>query len=71
MKVLCATPECKWCDEDYYCTAEEVHLSSTSIMTVWEGRQELWRCKQFEMSERARAVKEFVGRMIGGRSNDE
>lgn len=39
MKVLCATPECKWCDEDYYCTAEEVHLNSASIMTMWDGRQ--------------------------------
>lgn len=52
--LLCASADCKWNGDDNYCTAEEVHLNDMSIMTMHDGRQHLWRCKQYEMSDMAK-----------------
>ena len=63
--VVCASADCKWCDEDNYCTAGEIHLNDMSIMTLWEGRQHLWRCKQYEMSDRAKQMLSDFERLCG------
>ena len=56
MKLFCATSECKYNDDHNQCTAHEVYLNDLSIMTVWEGRQHLWKCRQFEMSDDAKRI---------------
>lgn len=67
--VVCASADCKWCDEDNYCTAGEIHLNDMSIMTLWEGRQHLWRCKQYEMSDRAKQMFSDFDRLCRERMN--
>ena len=56
MSVYCGAIDCVHNSNTNRCTAKKVVLSSHSVMTVWEGRQEFWRCKQYEMSEEARRV---------------
>lgn len=55
-KVICASAECKYNADDNSCTCDEVYLNDLSIMTVWEGRQHLWRCKSFEENEHFKEV---------------
>lgn len=59
-KITCACFDCKYCSPNAECTAEEIKLTSGNIATVWEGGQDVWWCKSFEMSEEA---KEFAERM--------
>lgn len=56
MSVYCAAIECKYHSETNRCTAEEIILSSHSVITVWDGRQEFLKCKQYEMSEEYKAL---------------
>ena len=57
-KVICASYECKYNTDDNTCIYDEVYLNDLSIMTVYEGRQHLWRCKQYEKSEEAKRMEE-------------
>ena len=56
MSVYCAAVECKNHSDTNRCTAKKITLSSHSIMTLWDGRQEFLKCKQYEMSEDYKAV---------------
>ena len=59
MKVICATVDCKHNDK-YLCTLDEISLSDHSIVTVWEGRQHFWRCKNYEENEQSKRIKEIL-----------
>ena len=61
MSVYCAAVECKYHSDTNRCTAKKVTLSSHSVMTVWNGRQEFLKCKQYEMSEEYKAVLKQIG----------
>ena len=50
MIVYCASSECKYNSNTGRCTAKRVDLTWHSISTVWDGRQEFWKCKQYEKS---------------------
>ena len=56
MSVYCAALECKYHGDTNRCTAKNIILSSHSVMTVWNGRQEFLKCKQYEMSEEYKAL---------------
>ena len=56
MSVYCAAVEYKNHSDTNRCTAKKITLSSHSIMTLWDGRQEFLKCKQYEMSEDYKAV---------------
>lgn len=56
MSVYCAALECKYHSDTNRCTAKKITLSSHSVMTVWNGRQEYLKCKQYEMSEEYKAI---------------
>ena len=56
MSVYCAAVECKNHSDTNRCTAKKITLSSHSIMTLWDGRQEFLKCKQYEMSEDYKAI---------------
>ena len=55
MSVYCAALDCKYHSVTNRCTAKKIILSSHSVMTVWNGRQEFLKCKQYEMSEESKA----------------
>lgn len=65
MSVYCAAVECKNHSDTNRCTAKKITLSSHSIMTLWDGRQEFLKCKQYEMSEDYKAVMAVI-RMAEG-----
>lgn len=45
-KITCACFDCKYCNPNAECTAKEIKLTSGNIATVWEGRQDVWWCKE-------------------------
>lgn len=53
-KITCACFECKYCNDNAQCTAKEIKITHGNIATVWDGRQDVWWCKSFEMSEEAK-----------------
>ena len=70
--VFCATIECKY-NTSGECKKEAISLSGESCMTLWQGRQQFWRCKDFEMSEEAAEMFAKFDKMIkeSKRSKDE
>ena len=62
MSVYCAATDCKHNSKTGRCTAKRVTLSWHSVNTVWQGRQEFWKCKQFEQSYDAKAMSEFISK---------
>lgn len=54
----CAAIDCKYNGTGYGCTAKNVWLLESYDMTAPEGRQHLWRCKQYEQSERAKEIEQ-------------
>lgn len=50
-KIYCADASCSFRNDKGACTAKNVKLSWHSVMTMWEGRQEYWKCKTREISE--------------------
>jgi len=66
MSVYCASSECKYNSNTGRCTAKRVDLTWHSISTVWDGRQEFLKCKQYEMSDGyATLMKQFGGMKMG------
>lgn len=58
-KIKCAAVECKYNSNNNYCTADKtVMLTAHSVMTVWDGRQDFWKCKNFVMSDECREIAE-------------
>ena len=58
--VVCASLDCKYNDENHFCTMDEISLSDHFIHTVWDGVQHLWRCKCYEESDVAKQIKELL-----------
>jgi len=58
MTVCCAAFDCKYNNDKCRCTAQTLNLSSHSIMTVWEGRQDFLKCKNYEISDEAKRIME-------------
>lgn len=61
MSVYCGAIECKYNNDRNRCTAGKIVLSSHSVMTVWEGRQDFWKCKNFELSDQSKAILAALG----------
>jgi len=66
MSVYCAAVNCKYHSDTNRCTAKRITLSSHSILTLWNGRQDFWKCKQYEMSDEYKAVFEQIGQAEEG-----
>jgi hypothetical protein len=58
-KVICAAVECKY-NKNSICKAKQINLTAGNIATVHEGRQDMWRCKMYELSEFAKKVDKFL-----------
>ena len=59
-KVYCAAMDCEFNSDKGLCTAKSIALSSASVMTVWEGRQDYNKCKTFQKSQEAIRIQEIV-----------
>lgn len=65
-RVECAAIECKY-NNDCICTRESINLSNHQMHTVYEGVQNLWRCKQFEKSDEARRIEKMWKELLESR----
>lgn len=65
-EIICACFDCKFCNENAQCTAKEIKLTSGNIATVWEGRQDVWWCKSFEMSDEAKVFQQRIKEILKG-----
>ncbi len=64
MSVYCAAIDCKYNGTANRCTAKRIELSAHSVMTLWEGRQEFWKCKSYEMSEESKRIMNQFKKMM-------
>ena len=71
MKVTCASVECKYNGKNYQCTKNHINLSSHSIMTYWDGRQEFWKCKNYEPSTAYQEMLQEIANVFGGDVNED
>lgn len=62
-KVYCPCLECVN-NKDQRCKAKEVSLTWRSLATVNEGRQEVWVCKQYQVSEEMQVIEEQFKALI-------
>lgn len=65
-KITCTCFDCKYCNQNAECEAKEIKLTSGNIATLWEGRQDVWWCKSFEMSEEAKKTYKRIREIFGG-----
>jgi hypothetical protein len=65
-KITCTCFDCKYCSPTAECEAKEIKLTSGNIATLWEGRQDVWWCKSFEMSEEAKEIIETMKKILKG-----
>lgn len=65
-EIICTCFDCKFCNDNAKCTAKEIKLTAGNIATVWEGRQDVWWCKSFEMSDEAKEIIERMGLIMKG-----
>lgn len=63
-KVICASLDCKYNGKGHQCTAKKITISERYMLTVNEGRQHLWKCKQYEKSEEVEQFEEQFKRMM-------
>ena len=60
MKVVCPCVECKYNGKRNQCQAAKINLSGHGVHTKWEGYQHFWKCKTFELSDRAKEIFKFI-----------
>ena len=65
-KVVCAAVDCKFSNDRNECTAKRIVLSNGNIMTMHEGRKDIWVCAQYELSDRAKQILGFLKNMEDG-----
>ena len=66
----CAAIDCKYNGDGYKCSAKRVTLSDSYILTVHEGHQHFWRCKQYEQSEQAKGIEQQMKAILRRRTSD-
>ena len=67
--LICAADDCLYNDK-HRCISKRVNLSDHSVITVHEGRQHFWRCKQYEQSEQAKEIEQQMEAFLRRRTSD-
>lgn len=62
-KVICAAIECKH-NKNGVCKKKELNFAAGNIATVHEGRQDVWWCRMYELSDFAKEIKEMLKGVI-------
>lgn len=62
-KIYCAATDCEFNGDKGICTAKKVALSWSSIMTLWDGRQQFNKCKTYQKSMDAIKIENMVAEM--------
>ena len=53
VSITCPCAECKYNGKGHKCTARAIKLSYRNMVTVNEGRVDMWVCDRYELSELA------------------
>lgn len=64
-KIICPCDDCIHNGKEekgYVCQCKEISLIFRNMNTVNEGRQNLWVCKKYEMSEELKELEEHLKR---------
>ena len=70
-KITCPCVECVHNGNRYRCNADKINLKYRNMVTVSEGRVDMWICDRYEIDERTKElVNEFMKCMKGVRSVD-
>ena len=69
-KIYCADHRCKYCKNNK-CMAKEVNMSSHSVNTLYQGRQDFLKCKTFEKSEECKEFEKLIFEYIKEKLNVE
>ena len=64
-KVWCATIECKH-NKGNQCRAKSVNFSDGHIHTVHQGYKQVWYCRTYEMSKKAKTLEKMLKGYFGG-----
>lgn len=63
-EVICAAVDCKYNNDKNICTAKRVRLNTSSVMTIWNGREEFWKCGTFEKSQEAQELEAAIEKFL-------
>lgn len=55
-KIICPSVECKFCNDNHICTAKEIKLTFRNMVTVNEGRVDMWICNKYEMDDTSKEL---------------
>ena len=55
-KIICPSVECKHCNDNHICTAKEIKLTFRNMITVNEGRVDMWICNKYEMDDTSKEL---------------
>ena len=59
VSITCGSTDCKYNGRAHKCTAKSVRLTYRNMLTVNEGRVDMWVCDRCEMSDSAKRAIEF------------
>lgn len=62
--IICPCIECIHNGKGYKCTAKKLKLSYKNMLTVHEGRQDMWICDQHEVSEEIKEMEANLKRIM-------
>lgn len=71
VSVTCPCGECIHNGARYKCTAKNIKLTFRNMVTVNEGRVDMWICNQYELSDEVKQINEALKKMIGGGTSEE
>ena len=63
-KVYCADTTCEFNGDNGVCTQKKIALGWSSVITLWDGRQEYQRCKMYQKSEQSRQIEEQFRKLM-------
>lgn len=58
VSITCACIECKYNGSRHKCTAKNINLSHRNMITVNEGRVDMWVCNKYELAEEINSLEE-------------
>lgn len=67
--VICAAIDCKYHNDNNVCLAKRILLNFSSVMTVWNGRQEFLKCRTFEKSSEAQDIEDAIRKYLEERED--
>ena len=63
MKVICPCVECQY-NENNKCKAKEIKLTWRNMLTVNEGRVDMWICDKYSYDEQTQAIYDGIKKIM-------